>query len=185
MKIQIILGSIREGRNGEKVCKWITNIAKKNKETEYEIIDLKEWNLPMFNDSKPPFMGEYSYEHSKKWSEKISEADGYIIVTPEYNHGYPAVLKNAIDYLYKEWNNKPVAFVSYGGYVGGSRAVELLRQVSVELQMTPIREEVNIPFVWQAFDEKGEILNKHLNEKAEGMLKQLNTFAETMKNMRK
>ena len=71
MKIQIILGSIREGRNGEKVCKWITNIAKKNKETEYEIIDLKEWNLPMFNDSKPPFMGEYSYEHSKKWSEKI------------------------------------------------------------------------------------------------------------------
>ena len=184
-KIQIILGSTREGRNGEKVCKWITDIAKKNKETEYEVVDLKEWNLPMFNDPKPPIYGEYSYDYTKKWSKKISEADGYIIVTPEYNHGYPGVLKNALDLLYKEWNNKPVAFVSYGGYVGGSRAVEQLRLVAVELQMTPIREEVNIPFVWQAFDEKGEIINEHLNEKAEGMLKQLDIFTENMKSLRK
>ena len=114
-KIQIILGSTREGRNGEKVFKWITEIAKKNKNFEIETIDLKEWNLPMFNDPKPPFMGEYSYDYTKKWSKKISEGDGYVIVTPEYNHGYSAALKNALDHLYKEWNNKPVAFVSYGG----------------------------------------------------------------------
>ena len=182
MKIQIIFGSTREGRNGEKVCKWITEIAKNNKDFETEVLDLKELDLPMFHDPKPPFFGEYSYDYTKKWSKKIMEGAAYIIVTPEYNHGYPAVLKNALDHLYKEWNNKPVAFVSYGGSSGGTRCVEQLRQVAVELQMIPIREEVNIPFVWEAFDENGNIKNKYLNEKADGMIAQLVSFVKKLKD---
>ena len=185
LKVQIILGSTREGRYGEKVGKWINNIASKRKDFKTEYIDLREWNISFLNDHMPPSMGKYSDPVVQKWAKKIEEADAYIIVTPEYNHGYPGVLKNALDVIYKEWNNKPVTFVSYGGYVGGSRSVEQLRQVALELQMAPIREAIFIPFVWQAFDENDEIKGKEdYNKRADSMLNQLIWWAKALKEAR-
>ncbi|MBI2670628.1 NAD(P)H-dependent oxidoreductase [Candidatus Woesearchaeota archaeon] len=185
IKVQIILGSTRQGRYGEKVFKWINDLASKRKDFKVESIDLKDWNIPFLNDPMPPSMGKYSDTIVQKWAKKIEEADAYLIVTPEYNHGYSAVLKNALDVIYKEWTNKPITFVSYGGYVGGSRAVEQLRQVAVELQMAPIREAVFIPMIWQAFDENGKLKGEEdYNKRAESMLNQLIWWAKALKEAR-
>ena len=167
-KIQIIIGSVREGRAGEKVAQWLFALAKKRKDFQAELVDLKEWNLPLLNDPNLPGSGKYSYDYTKKWSKKISEGDAYILVTPEYNHGYPASLKNALDHLYSEWNGKPVGFVSYGGLAAGTRASEQLKQVVLELKMVPSHDEVNIPFIWQAFDKGGKLADEEsFNPRAE------------------
>ncbi|HTX19838.1 MAG TPA: NAD(P)H-dependent oxidoreductase, partial [Bacteroidota bacterium] len=110
------------------------------------MIDLRDWQLPMYDEPISPVSnkGIYTNPIGRKWADKIGEADGYIIVTPEYNHGYPAVLKNAIDWVFQEWRRKPVGFVSYGN-LGGARVIEQLRQVVIELQMLPIRNAVHIP----------------------------------------
>src|SRR5665213_1973426 len=143
--IQIILGSTREGRSGEKVAKWVAKHASARTDFTSEVLDLKEFNLPFFDSAKSPGSSGIIAPAATAWSEAVAKGDGYIIVTAEYNHGYPAPLKNALDHLYKEWNNKPVAFVGYGGMAGGSRAVEQLRQVVAELRMISIRECVLIP----------------------------------------
>ncbi|PIN91340.1 nadph-dependent fmn reductase, partial [Candidatus Pacearchaeota archaeon CG10_big_fil_rev_8_21_14_0_10_31_9] len=146
MKILVILGSIRKNRFGEKPAKWIYEEAKKQEGLEVELVDLKDYPLPFFDEAISPSMIKepYSNENVKKLTKKVDEADGFIIISPEYNHGYPAVLKNMLDYIYKEWNNKAVGFVSYGS-VGGARVVEQLRQVAIELQLAPIRQSVHIP----------------------------------------
>lgn len=146
IKIKIIVGSTRQNRFSEKPAKWIFDKAKKLKGTEVELLDLRDYQMPFFNDPMSPSMaeGQYSNEIIKKWAEKINDGDAFIFVTPEYNHGYPAVLKNALDVIYPEWNRKPVGFVSYGSAVG-ARSVEQLRQVAIELQMAPIRNAIHIP----------------------------------------
>ncbi|MFZ2523086.1 MAG: NAD(P)H-dependent oxidoreductase [Minisyncoccia bacterium] len=146
LKIQIIIGSTRQGRFSEKPAQWIFEEAKKLEGVEVELLDLRDYQLPFLDDSMPPSMakGQYSDEAIKKWSEKINDGDAFIIVTPEYNHGYSAVLKNALDVISPEWNRKPVGFVSYGSAMG-ARSVEQLRQVAVELQMAPIRNAIHIP----------------------------------------
>jgi NAD(P)H-dependent FMN reductase len=152
MKIQVILGSIRQNRFGEKPAQWILQEARKREGVEFELVDLKDHPLPMFAEPTPParLHGNYPSEAVARWAKKVAEADGYIIVTPEYNHGYPPALKNALDHLYPEWNRKPVGFVSYGS-VGGARAIEQLRLVAVELEMVPIRFGVHIlPDVFRA-----------------------------------
>src|SRR5665213_2869794 len=154
IKIQIIMGSTRQGRFVEQPAKWIFEKAKMQEGIEVELIDLRDWPLPFFDEAVSPSMnkGNYTNELAAKWAKKVGEADGYIIVTPEYNHGYPGVLKNAIDYVYGEWNNKPVGFVSYGGVAGGTRSVQQLRQVAIELQMVPIRNGIHIPMYWTQLD---------------------------------
>ena len=129
----------------------------------------------------------YSNEVAKRWAEKIEGADGFIIVTPEYNHGYSAVLKNAIDYVYDGWNKKPVAFVSYGGPAGGSRAIEQLRQVAIELQMHPVREQVTIPYIWSALSDSGELIDEgeHFKHGAESMIRQLMAYTTLFSSFRK
>jgi NAD(P)H-dependent FMN reductase len=112
--IYIILGSTREGRKGEKVAKWVHSVAASRSDLDIELVDLRDWSLPFVHNADTPASGKYNVE-TQKWADKIAQADGFLIVTPEYNHGYPAVLKNALDHLYAEWNGKPVAFVSYGG----------------------------------------------------------------------
>jgi NAD(P)H-dependent FMN reductase len=146
MKILIIIGSTRKNRFSEKPANWVFEEAKKMKKFEVEMLDLRDYPLPFFDEPISPSMAKepYSNENVKKLSKKIGEADGFIVVTPEYNHGYPAVLKNVFDYIYKEWNKKAIGFVSYGT-VGGARSVEQLRQVAVELQMAPIRQSIHIP----------------------------------------
>src|SRR3954466_13263615 len=127
-KIAIILGSTRPGRNGEAVAKWVLDIAKQRSDADYELVDLLDYNLPHLDEALPPAMGQYSQPHTKKWAEKIGSFDGFVFVPPEYNHSTSGALKNAIDFLAAEWNNKAAGFVSYGA-VGGARAVEHLRLV--------------------------------------------------------
>ncbi len=146
IKIKVIIGSTRQTRFSEKPAQWIFEEAKKCEGAEMELLDLRDYPMPFFDDPTPPSMagGVYANETVKKWAEKINDGDAFIMVTPEYNHGYPAVLKNALDVLFPEWNRKPVGFVGYGSAMG-VRAVEQLRLVVVELQMTPIRNAIHIP----------------------------------------
>jgi NAD(P)H-dependent FMN reductase len=139
--IAIILGSTRPGRNGEAVAKWVLEKAASRADATYELVDLADYPLPHLDEAMPPAYGQYANDHTKKWAAKIDQFDGYIFVTPEYNHSTSGVLKNAIDYLYSEWNNKAAGFVSYGS-VGGTRAVEHLRLVAAELQMATVRSQV-------------------------------------------
>jgi NAD(P)H-dependent FMN reductase len=140
-RIGIILGSTRPNRNGEQVARWVYDIASRRDDAEFELVDLRDYPLPHLDEPLPPSMGQYQNEHTRQWADKIASFDGFVIVTPEYNHSTSGVLKNAIDYLYAEWNNKAVGFVSYGG-VGGARAAEHLRLVAGELQMADVRQQV-------------------------------------------
>ena len=146
IKIKVIVGSTRQNRFSEKPAGWIFEETNKLEGVEAELLDLRDYPMPFFDDPISPSMakGQYSNETVKKWAEKIKDGDAFIIVSPEYNHGYPAVLKNAMDSIYPEWNRKTVGFVSYGTALG-ARSVEQLRQVAVELQMVPIRNAIHIP----------------------------------------
>jgi NAD(P)H-dependent FMN reductase len=141
IRIGIILGSTRPNRNGEQVAKWVYDIASRRSDAEFELVDLRDYPLPHLDEPLPPSMGQYQNEHTRQWADKIASFDGFVFVTPEYNHSTSGVLKNAIDYLYAEWNNKAAGFVSYGG-VGGARAAEHLRLIAGELQMADVRQQV-------------------------------------------
>ena len=140
-KVAIILGSTRPGRNGKAVADWVYDIAKQRSDADYELVDIAEYNLPHLDEAAPPALGQYTQPHTKAWAEKIASFDGYVFVTPEYNHSTSGALKNAIDFLYAEWNNKAAGFVSYGS-AGGTRAVEHLRLVMGELQVADVRAQV-------------------------------------------
>ena len=140
-RIAIILGSTRPGRNGEAVANWVYDIAKQRDDADYELVDIADYNLPHLDEALPPSLGQYAHPHTKAWAAKIDSFDGFVFVTPEYNHSTSGALKNAIDFLYKEWNNKAAGFVSYGS-VGGTRAVEHLRLVMGELQVADVRAQV-------------------------------------------
>lgn len=167
-KILVILGSIREGRAGEKVARWFMEAMKGNTDAELELADLKDYPLPMFADKVSPFergANPHPNPQVQKWLDKVKEADGYVIISAEYNHGIPSALKNALDYPFVEWHGKPIGFVAYGGVAGGARVVEALRLVSAELSMYSVREAVYIPFIWAAFDEQGNLANAEMHAK--------------------
>ena len=183
LKIKVILGTTRQQRLGEQPAKWITDKAK-TKGLDVEILDLRDYQLPFFDEGMSPTMaamkGAYPYPVSAKWTEKIGEADGFIITVAEYNHGYAAVLKNAFDYVSKEWNKKPVAFVGYGS-VGGARAIEQLRQIVAEQQMASIRAAVHITNPWGLLDDKGILNMSSFDVPADAMLDQLIWWADALK----
>lgn len=139
--IGIIIGSTRPGRNGEAVAKWVYEKASQRTDATFELVDLLDYQLPHLDEQFPPAMGQYSQPHTLAWAEKIASFDGFIFVTPEYNHSTSGALKNAIDFLSAEWNNKAAGFVSYGS-LGGTRAVEHLRLIAGELQMADVRAQV-------------------------------------------
>src|SRR6267143_5571482 len=141
LRIAIIIGRTRPGRNGEAVAKWVYEVAKKRSDAEFELVDIKDFNLPLLDEPVPPSLGQYSKPHTKVWAAKIDSFDGYVFVTPEYNHGTSGALKNAIDFLFAEWNNKAAGFVSYGS-AGGARAVEQLRLVLAEVHVATVRAPV-------------------------------------------
>ena len=140
-RIGVILGSTRPGRRGEQVARWVMDVASQRDDAEFDLIDLVDYPLPHLDEPLPPSMGQYQNQHTRDWAATIGQFDGFIIVTPEYNHSTSGVLKNAIDYLYAEWNNKAVGVVSYGA-VGGARAAEHLRLIAGELQMADVRTNV-------------------------------------------
>jgi NAD(P)H-dependent FMN reductase len=147
-KILVILGSTREGRYGDKPAHWIAGVLAADPRFEPELVDLRDWPLPFFDQPKSPTRitdGNYGNEVANRWGQKVASADGFVIIASEYNHGPTAVLKNALDWVYREWNRKPVTFVGYGN-AGGARAIEQLREVAVELEMAPIRRAVHLSF---------------------------------------
>lgn len=141
IRVAIIVGSTRPGRRAEVVARWVYDIASKRSDAEFEVVDILDYNLPLLDEPISPARGEYTQPHTKAWSAKIDSFDAFVFVTPEYNHGPSGALKNAIDFLYREWNDKAAAFVSYGG-ASGTRAVEQLRLVMGELQIADVRAQV-------------------------------------------
>lgn len=143
LRVSVIVGSVREGRLSLPIAKWVMDRLAARPEFDTELLDLAEWNLPMFAEPNPPATGRYTGEKQRAWAERIAAADGYVLVAPEYNHGMSAVLKNALDTVYAEWGRKPVAFVAHGG-MGGARSVEQLRQVAVAMAMAPLSAAVHL-----------------------------------------
>ena len=141
IKIGIIVGSTRPGRKADAVARWVLEHAQKREGAQYEIVDIADYKLPLLDEPLPPSMGKYSKPHTQAWAHKVSELDAFVFVTPEYNHAPSAALKNAIDFVYREWNNKAAGFVSYGAS-GGIRAVEQLRQIMAEIQVADVRRAV-------------------------------------------
>lgn len=185
-KIKVILGTTRDARVGKKIADWVIDSSKEIKDSEFELIDLKDYNIPFFNLPISPAYKEPEYDTPQKaLQEKINEADGFVFVTPEYNHGYTSVLKNVLDTYYNEWRIKPATFVSYGGISGGIRAVESLRLVLIELQMVPIRSSVHIPFIFNQFNEDG--LLKEETKEASNLkttLEDISWWSNILKNPR-
>lgn len=183
MKCGIILGSTRPGRNGEAAAKWVYELARRRTDAEFELVDLKDFNLPLLDEPGPPSRGQYTNAHTKAWAAKIASFDAYVFVTPEYNHATSAALKNAIDFLYREWNNKAAGFVGYGGS-GGVRAVENLRLVMAEVQVATVRAQVALSLRtdWENFT----VFNPDPKHEAalNAMLDQLVAWGEALKTVR-
>jgi NAD(P)H-dependent FMN reductase len=141
LKVGIIVGSTRPGRKAEAVARWVHEIARKRTDADFEVVDIQDFNLPLLDEPVPPSMGRYSKPHTKAWAAKVDSFGAFVFVTPEYNHGTSGALKNAIDFLFAEWNNKAAGFVGYGS-AGGVRAVEHLRLVMAEVQVATVRNQV-------------------------------------------
>lgn len=185
MKLKIITSTNRTGAKGRIVANWIFDYAKENSDFEAELLDLAEINLPFMDEPFHPVLKNYQYEHTKKWSKTIEDADAFIIVLAEYNYGYPAPIKNALDYLHSEWKYKPVGFVSYGGISAGLRAVQMLKQVLTTLSMMPLTQQVNLPFFAKDIDEEGVFnANESAKKSADMMLDELEKWSVSMKVMR-
>ncbi len=185
-RIGIVIGSTRPSRFGEKPASWIYDIAKKRTDLDFELIDLRDYKLPLFNEPISPAWGQLKNEEALRWQEKLASLDGFILVTPEYNHSTSAVLKNALDYAFKEFVRKPVAFVGYGS-VGAARAVEHLRLITAELQMVSVRHAVHIgggDFL--ALFQQGKSFDDfpHLAQSAVPMLDELAWWTKTLKPAR-
>jgi NAD(P)H-dependent FMN reductase len=180
IKVKIIIGSTRKGRFSEKVAKWVFEKVKNINGIEAEILDLKDYPMRFFDEPVSPAFNKERHKDDivQKWANKISEGDAFIIITPEYNHGYPAVLKNALDFLYYEWNKKPVGFISYGS-VGGARVIEQLRLVAIELQMVPIRNAIHIPG-YIAFSEENDDYENLKNSLENDFKDKINSFFEEL-----
>jgi NAD(P)H-dependent FMN reductase len=155
--ILLILGSTREGRFSEVIGRWLLPILEAREDMTVELVDLRDWKLPYYDRGSVAAASDYENDElCLRWADMVARGDGYVIISPEYNYGYPAVLKSALDAVYKEWNRKPVAFVGYGGWSGGSRGVQQLRLVAVELQMVPVRGTMVLQFALRLFDESGQ-----------------------------
>jgi NAD(P)H-dependent FMN reductase len=146
-RIGIILGTTRPGRVGPQVAQWVEKTARTREDADFELVDLADYDLPLFDEPQSPLMGAYEHVHTHTWSARIAELDGFVFVTPEYNRSIPSALKNAIDFLYREWNNKAAGFVAYGSNVSGARAVEHLRLIAGALQLATVRTQVNLSLV--------------------------------------
>lgn len=186
MLLQVIVVSTRPGRLGPGVAQWFFEHASRHSAFDVEPVDLAEVNLPLFDEPHHPRLANYQHEHTKRWSAIVSRADAFVFVTPEYNFGSPPSLVNALDYLSREWAYKPAAFVSYGGISGGTRSVQMTKQILTTLRMVPIFEAVNIPMFAQLLDRDTHAFKAtEAHEKpADALLKELHRWAVALKGMR-
>lgn len=183
--LKIIIASTRPGRKGPVVASWVYDVVKQHPDFETEMLDLAEINLPFLDEPEHPRFRKYTRQHTFEWSAKIDPADAFIVVTSEYNYGFPAPLKNAFDFLSQEWADKPMAFVSYGGLAGGTRAVQMLKQVVTALKMMPLAESVNIPFFTRYINAQNKfVADDTLQKGLDGMLKELLRWTIALKAMR-
>ena len=182
--LTIIIGSTRPGRAALPIANWFADRAKAHGGFDVTVADLAQIDLPLFNEPNHPRLRQYTHDHSKAWSETIAAADAIVIVTPEYNYGYPAALKNAIDYLHHEWLYKPVGFVSYGGVAAGTRAVQQLKQVLTTLRMVPVFDSVNIPFHSQFLADGVLTPNEVMEQAATAMLDELARTEQALRPLR-
>jgi NAD(P)H-dependent FMN reductase len=183
--LQIVIASTRPGRVGLPVATWFAERARAHGGFTVEVVDLAEANLPLFDEPKHPRLGQYEHQHTKDWSATISRGDAFVFVMPEYNYGFNAAIKNAIDYLHVEWQHKPVGFVSYGGVAAGTRAVQMLKQVVTTLKMVPVFDAVNIPFVGQFVGADGIFTaNEPMETAAVAMLDELARWTAALAPLR-
>lgn len=182
IRVAVIIGSTRPKRRGEAVGKWVFESAKKRNDAEFELVDLLDYNLPLLDEPVPASQGIYEKEHTKKWSKKIASFDAFVFVTPEYNHGVNGALKNAIDFLYKEWNDKVCGFVSYGGD-GGVRSVEMLRLVMATLQIADVSKAVTLSLRGD-FDASGFKPQAFQEKSLNGMLDQVVSWGQALQKIR-
>jgi NAD(P)H-dependent FMN reductase len=184
ISLKIIIASTRPGRKGVILADWILEKARAHQEFDIEMIDLAVINLPFMDEPHHPRLQQYTHQHTRDWSLKIAGADAFIFVTPEYNHGYPATIKNAIDFLYNEWRHKPVGFVSYGGISGGTRSIQLLKPVLASLDMVPLTAAVNVPFFTKFIKDDVFSASDDQNRMADGLFIELKKWSESLAHMR-
>ena len=183
LKIGIILGSTRPGRNGKAVAEWVLENANKRGDAQYELVDVQDYNLPLLDEAMPAAYGQYEKAHTKKWAEKIAGLDGFVFVAAEYNHAMAGALKNAIDFIYGEWNNKAAGIVSYGS-AGGARAAENLRLVLGELQVADVLQQFLLSLMTDF--ENFSVFKPHPRHEDElaMLLTQVNAWAGALKTIR-
>jgi len=184
MKLLVITASTRPGRVGPTIAEWFVKEATEHSGFDVEVADLAEIDLPMFDEPAHPSTGKYTHQHTKDWSALVDSADAFVFVMPEYNHSYTAPLKNAIDYLNREWAYKPVGFVSYGGVSGGLRAVQAIKPVVSALRMAPVVDAVTIPMVRTMVDEDGFHPNDIVASSVKIMLDELVKIGRSMTRLR-
>ncbi len=173
-RLLIIIASTRPGRAGLPIGQWAEARARSHGGFEVEVADLAELDLPFMDEPNHPRLRRYTQPHTRAWSATVDAADAFVMVMPEYNYGFTAPLKNAIDFLHQEWKHKPVGIVSYGGVAAGTRAAQMLKQVLTTLSMVPLFEAVSIPFFSQFIDDEGELqANETMEQAADAMFDEL------------
>lgn len=182
--LTVIVASTRPGRIGPSIARWFHDTAVRHGRFDVHLADLAEIDLPLLNEAAHPRLKKYEHDHTKAWSATVAAADAFVIVTPEYNYGPPPALVNALDYLYAEWNYKPVGFVSYGGISGGLRSVQMTKQIVSALKMVPLVEAVTIPFFNQHLGEGAFTPNETHEKSAADLLNELARWAEALKGLR-
>ena len=183
-KLKIISSTVRPGRKGPHVTRWIAEKARGNENFEVEVLDLKEIGLPLMDEAFHPRLKKYEHDHTKNWSSKIEEADAFIFVTGEYDHNYPAPLRNALEFLYSEWCYKAAGIVSYGGVSAGTRAAKSLCGDLTSFRVVPLVEAVNIPFFTEFIKNEKLVPNEIMEKAADTLLKQLVRWTKGMKAIR-
>lgn len=183
-KLHVVITSTRPRRLGMPIGDWTADAAVRHGGFKVELVDLAEFDLPLLDEPNLPRDAQYTKEHTRRWSAKVEEADAFVFVTPEYNHGPPASLVNALSYLHHEWHYKPVGFVSYGGVSAGTRSVEMIKHIVTALKMVPIPEAVSIPFVFRFFEDSHFRPEPKLDNAAMLMLDELRDWADALSGLR-
>jgi len=184
--LHVVIASTRPGRVGPAVARWFSDFAARNTRFDVKLVDLADFNLPVYDEPRHPVMQQYEHAHTRAWSASVSAADAFVFVTPEYNYNPTPSFVNALNYVYREWNYKACGFVSYGGVSGGLRAVQVAKQLVTTLKMMPMVEGVMVPMVGKSLDAQGAFMpNEHVEHSAQQMLDELFKWTEGLASLRR